>query len=435
MFRNRPFTIREQKSETTIASPGGKMKENDIYAEYLNLVDELKDFERNKIPLCAAETRCSPFVRSALGSVFEGKYCMQNSGYCAATDFIGSQYVHRLYELLNRQCSKMFKSTYSDARTLSGMNCVATVINCFLPEGGKVLLTDPEQGGHPSIPLLLELNQVAFDPIPYDYSSFDIDYSELNIQARRGGYDAIIIAQSDLLVPADVSRISADGTPVIYDATQTLGTIAARVHNNPLDDYENLVLIGGTHKTLPGPTCGLILTRQACVADKLDSFISPSYLRNTQPDHIAAVLLALIEQEQFGAEYQQAIIKNANYLAARLKTYGFNVLSIDGNTYTKTHQIFISVTQEEKARIVENAFRFGITLNGKQKRLFNGHGIRLGMQEITRYGWGCAELDAVALLLSMLNDKNPDAGLIDGIKETLNAKKEVRYTFQNDVKE
>lgn len=411
------------------------MKNTDIYNEYLKLVSEFENFEHSKVPLCAAENYTSPFVRSALGSIFEGKYCMQHLGYDPQKDFIGSNYINRLYELLERQCNKMFKSTYADARTLSGMNCVATVINCMLPKGSKVLLTDPEQGGHPSIPLLLELNQVEYDPIPYDYSKFDIDYSELNVKAQSGNYDAILIAQSDVLIPADVSRIRGNDLTLIYDATQTFGTIAAHVHKNPLDFYKKLVLIGGTHKTLPGPTCGLILTRCTQYAKTLDDFISPSYLRNTQPDHIAAVLLALIEQEQFGAEYQQTIIKNANYLAARLKTYGFNVLGIDGNTYTKTHQIFISVAQEEKARIVENAFRFGITLNGKQKRLFNGHGIRLGMQEITRYGWGCAELDAVALLLSMLNDKNPDAALIDGIKETLNAKKEVRYTFQNDVKE
>lgn len=404
-----------------------RMMQHDIYAEYIKLVKDFQTFEKNKIPLCAAETHCSPFVRSAFGSVFEGKYCMQNLEYDKKRDFIGSEYIHRLYKLLDRQCKKTFGSTYADARTLSGMNCLATVINGLLPTGGKVLLTDPEQGGHPSIPLLLELAHVSYDAIPYNYEIYDIDYEKLSELKKNNIYDAIIIAQSDLLIPANVSRISQDNTPIIYDATQTLGMIASHVHNNPLNDSENLLLIGGTHKTLPGPCCGLILTRNMEYAKKLDSFISPSYLRNTQPDHIAAVLLALIEQEQIGESQQQKTISTANYLAKKLKEQEFNVLSLSKDQYTKTHQIFLSTTKEEKDRLVDNAFKYGITLNGKFKRLFKGHGVRLGMQEISRFDWDEEELDILSFLFGLLSQKHPDEATIIKTKEALIRKKRASY--------
>ena len=102
--------------------------EKDIYNEYLNLIQELKEFNKDKIPLCAAETYSSEFVKSALSSEFEGKYCMQHLNYVPENDFIGSEYVHRLYDLLTEQCKRTFNSQYADARTLSGMNCISIVI-------------------------------------------------------------------------------------------------------------------------------------------------------------------------------------------------------------------------------------------------------------------------------------------------------------------
>lgn len=410
------------------------MKSENIYIEYLQLIRELEEFERNKIPLCAAETTCSPFVRSALGGIFEGKYCMNHKNYRKDDDFIGSEYIHRLYTLLDRQCAKMFGSCYADARTLSGLNCITTVINCLLPKGSRVLLTTPEQGGHPSIPTLLGLAQVAYDPIPFDYDKFDLNYSALNSILRLKSYDAVILAQSDVLNPADVSRVQADGLLMIYDATQTLGMIATRVHSNPLDEHMRTVVLGGTHKTLPGPACGLILTNDPNLSAALDSFISPVYLRNTQPDHIAALLLALLEQEAYGATYQREIIQCANTLGEMLQNAGFCVLHGNPDKFTNTHQLFISTSREQKERILNHARYFGVTMNGKEKKLFRGHGVRLGLQEIAGYGWGRDELTAIAAVISQLDRQNPDEKYILWLKEKLSEKKNPAFSFK-EVKE
>ena len=405
----------------------------EIYREYLRLVRELETFEKEKIPLCAAETNPSPFVRSALGSVFEGKYCMNRLAYDEAHDFIGSEYIHRLYGLLGRQCEKLFGCRYADARTLSGLNCLSTVIQGLLPKGSRVLMTDPDQGGHPSLPVLLHLAGVQYDPIPYDYAAFDLDYGALNARLAGGDYAAVVLAQSDVLRPADVSKIEAKGALVIYDGTQTLGMIAAHVHRNPLGDATHALLIGGTHKTLPGPTCGLILTKDMPLAERLDPFISPQYLRNTQPDHIAAVLLALIEQEIFGREYQNAVIENANYLGEVLSGAGFRVLRLPDGSFTKTHQIFLAAEEKEKERITENARAYAVTLNGKHKKLFGGHGIRLGLQEISLYGWKKDELNALAAILCQLNKEKPDGKRIDWLKEKLAQKKRYAYLFSDGL--
>lgn len=405
-----------------------KMK-NDVYEKYLDLLRELNEFNKDKIPLCAAETYSSDFVKSALSSDFEGKYCMQHLNFVPENDFIGSEYVHRLYDLLTEQCKRAFNSQYADARTLSGMNCISIVINCLIPKESKVLLTTGAQGGHPSVPLLLNLAGVDYDEVPYDYEKSDIDYDSLNNLMLDEKYSALIISQSDVLNPADVSRITPCGKLIVYDATQTFGMIAAHIHKNPLDYHENLILIGGTHKTLPGPTCGLILLNNERIIRKIDNLISPSYLRNAQPNNIAALLLALLEQEKFGFEYQQKTVENANILGEKLEKLGFTVKKIGKNEYTRTHQIFILTTQEKKELIVKNANRFGITLNGKEKKLFDGFGIRFGLQEVTRYGWNKDDMGLVADLISEIAKETPAAVFIKEAKRVLSKKKQSVYTF------
>lgn len=380
------------------------MKNNNIYENYLQLTKNYEHYLQKKIPLCAAETHCSDAVRAALSSSFEGKYCMNNLGYNMQLDFVGSQYIHELFELLSRQCEKTFGSKYADARTLSGMNCMSIVINSLLQKGNRVLLSSPAQGGHPSIPLLLSLANITYDEIPYDYDNFDINYTRLNELLISKHYDGIIFAQSDILKPADVSKIKDQNILIIYDATQTYGMIAAHIHKNPLDYHENLVLIGGTHKTIPGPTCGLILLRNESLISRIDPKISPSFLRNVQPNAIAGVLIALIEQERFGKQYQKTTIENANYLGEMLTRYGFIVAKLSPKVYTNTHQIFILTDERMKNTIVNNAHKYAVTLNGKEKRLFKGNGIRIGTQEVTLYGWSKEEMKITAELISALSE-------------------------------
>ena len=380
------------------------MKNNNIYENYLQLTKNYEHYLQKKIPLCAAETHCSDAVRAALSSSFEGKYCMNNLGYNMQLDFVGSQYIHELFELLSRQCEKTFGSKYADARTLSGMNCMSIVINSLLQKGNRVLLSSPAQGGHPSIPLLLSLANITYDEIPYDYDNFDINYTRLNELLISKHYDGIIFAQSDILKPADVSKIKDQNILIIYDATQTYGMIAAHIHKNPLDYHENLVLIGGTHKTVPGPTCGLILLRNESLISRIDPKISPSFLRNVQPNAIAGVLIALIEQERFGKQYQKTTIENANYLGEMLTRYGFIVAKLSPEVYTNTHQIFILTDERMKNTIVNNAHKYAVTLNGKEKRLFKGNGIRIGTQEVTLYGWSKEEMKITAELISALSE-------------------------------
>lgn len=134
---------------------------------------------------------------------------------------------------------------------------------------------------------------------------------------------------------------------MIFDATQILGLIASDNMENPLNwfnDKQKFILMGATHKTLPGPTCGLIMTNNLELARKFDTLINPDYLRNSQLHHIFSLILTLMELEIYGHQYSSNIIKNANVLACALEKYDFTVLKASSK-YTYTHQIFISMPE------------------------------------------------------------------------------------------
>lgn len=98
---------------------------------------------------------------------------------------------------------------------------------------------------------------------------------------------------------------------------------------------------------MPAAACGLIMTNTDLYIKKLSSNITPNYLRDIQPNHMACLLLALIEQIEYGEIYQNTTITLANMLGKTLEKYGFNVAKISDNKYTMTHQIFLLMKQEE----------------------------------------------------------------------------------------
>ena len=404
------------------------MRMNEILEEYKQLCKEMNEFERNKIPLCAAETYISVFSKQALISNFEGKYSFVDVNGNNA--FIGGTYVFRLNELLKKECQLLFNAKYTNADTVTGINCFTVCAMSLLKNTDSILITTPEQGGHDSIPIILDRLVINYEAIPYDYANYQIDYKELNNLCQSGKYKFLIFCQSDIINPPDLTQISLpDSMGIIYDGTQTLGLIAAGVVKNPLENINNIVLIGGAHKTLPAPACGLIMTNCSSYQQCLQANITPHYLRNTQPNHIAALLLALIEQENFGKSYQKLTVELANQLAEDLSGLGFNIAKLKSNKYTYTHQIFVLMSHSDTNDFYQTAENYNITLNKKHKLLFANDGIRIGTQEIARYNWNSCNIKTLAKLLYAIKNHNDEDILY--YRKQLIALKTPAFTFED----
>ena len=347
-------------------------------------------------------------------------------------NFIGSEMIFPLYESVSGLCKHLFDADYADARPLSGMNATTTVLLTTLNIGDKVAVLSPSGGGHDSFTTIVNrLGFQVFD-VPFDFSSMQPDIYRLNKLIREKNIKAVLFAPSDIIIPPPINEIELNHAFIIYDATQTLGLIASGHVPNPLHQSDRIVLVGGTHKTLPGPTSGLILTNARDIFNKID-FQGGIYVRNPQPHQIASLILTLIEFSVIGRSYMSQTIKNANKLAKELYERDFEVLKSDKiptNQWTETHQIFIHASQEKSKVIERNAIKYGVTLNRKEKAIFKHSGIRLGLQEVTRIGWGEKEMIDIANIINLLKDNHLSDKDIIYLMESLPDKNVNYYTYK-----
>lgn len=396
--------------------------------EVKKIIENFNSYHNNTIPLCAAENIISPFCKIPLNGNFQERYIMGGTEHYNRNDnFIGSQYLVPIYALIERSCKDLFNASFVDAKTLSGMSCVSTLLMSLTKHGEKILLLSEDSGGHPSVIEICKRLGLKIILVPFDYSNYTIDYNKLNDLIVKEKPDYICLAPSDIIFPILVEKINLEQTVLLYDASQLLGLIAGKVITNPLESNQNIVLFGGTHKTLPGPTHGLIMTNSKKISEKLEKDISPKFIRNTQMNQVLSLLFTLIEFEDFGHSYMKTIVKNANYLGKLLEQHSFNMAKVN-NQFTYTHQIFIKCSKDEMNRIYKNALLAGVTLNKKERILFGGFGIRLGVQEITRYGWNNEDLNKIADIMLLLKDEEFE---FDSFHKLLNSlsNKDIKFTY------
>lgn len=141
---------------------------NILLEKYIDLYNEMKKNDKNCIPLCAAETYISEFVKQPLNSEFEGKYY-----------FFKNNKIEELKDLITLACNRLFHSKYANAESLSGINCFTVCVMSLLKSGQKVLLSTPEQGGHASMPVILDTLNIQYDSIPYNFDKYQIDYTSV----------------------------------------------------------------------------------------------------------------------------------------------------------------------------------------------------------------------------------------------------------------
>ena len=404
------------------------------YKIYLNrlmtLYKEYKIFDKEKIPLCAAENYVSPFSMQGLISRYEGKYV---SGYIQRDkekDFIGSDYLEKILFLASDLAKELFHAKYNDFRSLTGMNTVALMLMSMIDRDSTILITDPASGGHGSLPKLCKNYGIRYESIPFNHSTMQINYKSLNeLLYNKDEISYLFFCQSDIIQPPNLSRIILPSkVGIIYDATQTLGLIANGVLPNPLDQVQNIVLIGGTHKTFPSVTCGYVATNSDKIIQQINQNISPNFLRNVQVNNITSVCLSMIEMLQIGEQYANNIIYVANALGQALTERGIYVKSISNEVFTKTHQIFVGTGKYSVDDTYANFRKYGITLNKRNTAYITG--FRIGVQEIARYRFE-EHIDELAeLIYLVLNEPYKEKEILT-LKAHLAKHKTNKYVVDN----
>jgi glycine hydroxymethyltransferase len=112
--------------------------------------------------------------------------------------------------------------------------------------------------------------------------------------------------------------------------------------------------------------------------------------------------VAATEMKKFGRAYAGQIVKNSKALAQALYERGFNVLC-EHKGFTESHQVVMDVSNIGKAsEIAENLENANIIVNknllpwDSLKRTKDPSGVRIGVQEVTRYRMKEGEMDEIA---------------------------------------
>jgi glycine hydroxymethyltransferase len=229
---------------------------------------------------------------------------------------------------------------------------------------------------------------------PFDQQRMNIDPEAMKRDIIEKKPQIVLLGGSLFLFPHPVedAREAADevGAQVMYDGAHVLGLIGGGKFQDPLAEGAEL-LVGSTHKTLPGPQGGIILCTNE-LKDIIDEAVFPGVVSNHHLHHVAALGIALAEMLEFGQDYADQIVRNAKVLAQNLHELGFNVLCEDLG-FTESHQVAMDVSNlGSAAEMAKTLEANNIILNKNLlpwddvNRSDNPSGIRVGTQELTRRG-------------------------------------------------
>ena len=225
----------------------------------------------------------------------------------------------------------------------------------------------------------------------------------------------------------------------MYDGAHVLGLIAGGCFQDPLKEGAD-VMTGSSHKTFPGPQGGFLLSNSddEKFQRQLNNSIFPGVCSSYHLHHVAGKVVALSEFQQFGAEYAADTIANAQAFGEAMAAAGFDVLA-ESRGYTASHQILtrhgeidsgagrVAAKKLEDAGIISN-----MNMLPGDTRAMSPSGLRLGVQELTRHGMGCDEMQDVAALYArvLIHEEDP-ATVKRDVKSIRSDFTEVQYCFSN----
>jgi len=196
-----------------------------------------------------------------------------------------------------------------------------------------------------------------------------------------------------------------DVRPVImYDMAHVLGLYG--VFQKPLAEGAD-VITGSTHKTFFGPQRGLVAgnfpkgssLRKLWLDIKGRAF--PGSTSNHHLGTLLALLMAAYEMNEFKDDYQAQVRKNAKAFARALKDKGVPVEGDEQDGFTQTHQVLIRIKSfghgmEIARRMEENNILANYQALPDDKTFLEPSGIRMGVQEMTRFGMKEEDFDTLS---------------------------------------
>lgn len=409
----------------------------------IELTKEQNKWRRTEtINLIASENVMSPIAESVYMSDFMSRYA---EGKPFKRFYQGTKYVDEMETLAMDLLNEITPSKLSDLRPTSGTIANAAVFRVLANPGDKALITKVQAGAHVSHTKFGTLGALGIEHIemPYDMENMNVDVEKASKMIEEVKPKFVVLGASLFLFPHPAKELApivhSVNSKLIYDAAHVYGLIAGKEWNNPLDEGADIMTIS-THKTFPGPQGGAILSNNEDVFKQISKTIFPWFVSNHHLHRLPATAVTAIEMKYFGNEYASQIVKNAKALASSLAERGFKVIA-EHLGYTRSHQIAVDVKKfGGGAKIAKMLEDVNIIVNKNllpydpPEAVSNPSGLRIGVQEMTRFGMKEGDMEEIADLMKLTVEGKDTNEIKKKVIEFRSRFLEPKYTFNVDLK-
>ena len=386
------------------------MNHNAKVQELTSLLDKHQTYRDTCLNLIASENTPSPLVEELFDERLARRYGNYSGIDLYQRNYKGNRYIAEIEAYTQALAKELFGAAHVDFRPLSG-NIAGIATTFALAEPGDTAL-EVHNGHHYaekllSSPLKIELQSI---PIPWDGPRSNIDLDATLALIAEHKPKIVNVGSGVFLFPQPVRELKKamrQANPdsyLIYDASHVIGLIAGKRFQSPFEEGAD-VIISSTHKTLAGPQGGMVLTNDKSIAERVARGVYPLLMSNHHLNRLPALAGTFIEWMECGEAQADAIVANAKALGQALVERGVPMLGADLG-FTESHTLILIVdkygeggalaTHLEACHIIAGAAGLSPEVGTS--------GVRIGVQEVTRWGMTPADApDIAACIVSALS--------------------------------
>jgi len=376
----------------------------------------------------------------------------------------GTEFIDEVEQLLVEEMKAFLGCSEVETRCISGQMSNTAVFSSLMDwknrldrkhdanRLGYIMNNHIIKGGHLSAQPMGALHDyIAIDPVTERHALvnfpvckdniYKIDVVETKKAIEQYKPELIIFGKSMVLHKEPVAAIRKFvdeiglQTTIMYDMAHVLGLVGD-YFQKPFQEGAEIVT-GSTHKTFYGPQRGVIGVNykkgelKYGLWETIESRAFPGSVSNHHLGTQLGLLMAAYEMNQFKDEYQKAVVSNAKSFAKSLKAAGLDVAGDPAIDYTETHQVIVNVGYGTGPEVAMRLERNNIICNYQatpEEEGFTASGaLRMGVNEMTRFGFGPAEFDKLAQIMADCILRGREVG--EDIAKLRAGYTEMRYCF------
>ena len=422
----------------------------------INLIPSENTPSRAVQLLCASDPSCRYAEHRKIKSFYDKDVCY----------YQGTGFIDEVEQLLVEQMKQYLGCAEVETRVISGQMSNMAVFSALMDWKNRLdRKHDPRRLGYVMNNHIIKSGHLSAQPMGalHDYIAVDpvtersavvnfpvckdnvykIDVEETKKLIDEYKPEFIVFGKSMVLHKEPVSEIrrfvdeQGIHTTIMYDMAHVMGLVG-KYFQKPFEEGAEIVT-GSTHKTFFGPQRGVIGVNykkeelKYGLWETIESRVFPGSVSNHHLGTQLGLLMAAYEMNAFKDEYQKAVIENAKAFALALKAEGLNVMGDAAIDYTETHQVIVSVGYgtgpEVAGRLEENNIVVNYQATPDEEGFTASGALRMGVSEMTRFGFGKAEFEALAKLIADCVLRNREVG--DDVAKLRSGYTRQRYCFDD----